>query len=343
MHAGPYDAWSVSEDDFPKAGKAREQLAFLLRYALLAPSAHNTQPWTFRVEGNQLLLFADLSRALAVSDPARRELHVSLGCALANLLIAAEHFGFRTTLETFPSGSGGPVARVAMVPGAEKSPHAEALFAAIVKRRTNRAPYESRPVSVDDLQRLRMQVSDPSVQLDLVTEKAKIAKLAELTAKATLATLGRTEFRSELSQWVRNNYTKRPDGMPGFSVGVPNLPSLLAPLMVRLPPMAKAEAKKARTLIAGSPLVAVISTRTDAPPGWVKAGVAFERVWLAAVAAGLRAAPYAGAFEAGAIHAEVERLLGLTGFRSQSLLRLGYGPADPHPAPRRSLEDVLVT
>ncbi|TSC72195.1 MAG: hypothetical protein G01um101438_698 [Parcubacteria group bacterium Gr01-1014_38] len=341
MRAGSYAAWTVREADLPRDGALEEKLRFLLRYAVLAPSAHNTQPWVFRVEGNHLTIFPEFSRALSVSDPTHRELYVSLGCALANLRIAAEHFGFRVAEEDFSGGSGLPVARFSFVSGGTEPPGNDALFAAITRRHTNRAPYEQRPVPVDTLQRLRGQVSDPEVRLDLVTQKEQILQLAELTAQATLETLGRADFRAELSRWVRNNFTKQPDGMPGFAVGVSDAPSLLARVMVRLPPMAKAEAKKAQLRIVGSPLVAIFSAKEDAPRGWVKVGVALERVWLAAVAHGLRAAPYAGPFEAGVLHEQVERLLGITGLRAQTLLRIGYGPDDPHPTPRRSAEDVL--
>lgn len=341
MRLGSYAAWAVREADFPRGGRIEEQLRFLLHYTVLAPSAHNTQPWRFRVDGNHLTILPELSRALPVSDPTHRELYISLGCALANLRIAAEHFGFQVAEEDFPGGNGQPVARLSFVSGGTEPSGNEALFAAIPKRHTNRAPYESRAVPVDLLQRFRGQVSDPGVRLDLVTQREHIQTLAELAAKATRDTLGRADFRSELSRWVRNNFTKQPDGMPGFAVGVPDVPSLLARVMVRLPAMANAEAKKAQTLLTGSPLVAVFSAKEDAPRGWVKAGVALERVWLAAVAHGLRAAPYAGPFEAGTLHENVERLLGISGFRAQTLLRIGYGPEDPHPSPRRSVEDVL--
>ena len=342
MRSGSYAAWTVREADFPRGGRIEEQLRFLLHYVILAPSAHNTQPWRFHLGGNRITLLPDFSRALPVSDPTHRELYVSLGCALANLRIAAEYFSLSVTTEEFPGGEGQPVARLSFVSGGTASPGTEPLFAAISQRHSNRAPYEQRPVPVDTLQRLRGQVSDPEVRLDLVTQKEQILTLAELTARATRETLGRAEFRSELSRWVRNNFTRKPDGMPGFAVVVPDVPSLLAPVMVRLPPMAKSEAQKANALIAGSPLIAVISTTEDSPRGWVKAGVALERVWLAAVAHGLRAAPYAGPFEASKLHAEVERLLGLSGVRAQTLLRVGYGPDDPHPSPRRSVEGGIA-
>ena len=42
------DVWDVSEQDFPSTSPIETQLGFLLRYAILAPSAKNSQPWGFR-------------------------------------------------------------------------------------------------------------------------------------------------------------------------------------------------------------------------------------------------------------------------------------------------------
>ncbi len=58
----------------------------LVRAAILASSAHNTQPWRFRIGPGRIDLFADLNRNLGTFDPLRRELYISLGCALENLL-----------------------------------------------------------------------------------------------------------------------------------------------------------------------------------------------------------------------------------------------------------------
>jgi len=87
------DAWAVREADFPARAPRREQLAFLLRYAILAPSNRNTQPWRFSATSDQITIHADFSRWQRVSDAHRRELYISLGCALENLLVALEHFG----------------------------------------------------------------------------------------------------------------------------------------------------------------------------------------------------------------------------------------------------------
>lgn len=60
-----FQAWNVSESQFPKDGPKTEQLKFLLNYAILAPSSHNTQPWLFKiVDDNIIELYADRTRGL---------------------------------------------------------------------------------------------------------------------------------------------------------------------------------------------------------------------------------------------------------------------------------------
>ena len=44
--------WDVREADFPTTGPPAEQLRFLLHYAVLAPSGHNSQPWLFKIDGD---------------------------------------------------------------------------------------------------------------------------------------------------------------------------------------------------------------------------------------------------------------------------------------------------
>jgi len=39
------DSWEINELDFPAHALPAEQWRFLLRYAVLAPSSHNSQPF----------------------------------------------------------------------------------------------------------------------------------------------------------------------------------------------------------------------------------------------------------------------------------------------------------
>lgn len=97
--------WKVSADDFPADGYASDQLEFLLAYAVLAPSNHNTQPWRFRVNASNVELLADRHRAIRAIDPYDRELTLSCGAALYNLRVAAEYFGHRYSVELLPTPS----------------------------------------------------------------------------------------------------------------------------------------------------------------------------------------------------------------------------------------------
>jgi hypothetical protein len=61
--------WTLREADFPIGGTASERARYLVRYAILAPSTKNTQPWKFAIAGDRLELFRDLTRWLRISDP----------------------------------------------------------------------------------------------------------------------------------------------------------------------------------------------------------------------------------------------------------------------------------
>ena len=86
-------ALPVAESDFPVDGSIAEQSRFLLHYACLAPSSHNTQPWRFAVSGNHLKLYADMRRALPVNDPDSR---------VAQLKASPRDYGLLAELGTRP-------------------------------------------------------------------------------------------------------------------------------------------------------------------------------------------------------------------------------------------------
>lgn len=64
-----------------------------------APSAHNTQPWTLRAEGDALALGWDPARELHVGDPTRRDLWLSVGAFAESLVVAAASAGVGVGVE----------------------------------------------------------------------------------------------------------------------------------------------------------------------------------------------------------------------------------------------------
>ena len=85
MSAGNLAAWNIDPSRFPVTGFAIDKARFAVRYAILAPSSHNTQPWRFIINSDELLVCADRTRSLPNIDPFDRELIISCGAALFNL------------------------------------------------------------------------------------------------------------------------------------------------------------------------------------------------------------------------------------------------------------------
>jgi hypothetical protein len=99
------------------------------------------------------------------------------------------------------------------------------------------------------------------------------------------------------------------------------------------------QASRDRPLVAGAPLLAVLSTASDTRRDWLIAGQALGRVLLCAAAAGAMAAFLNQPIQVGALRAELGELLGEATV-PQLLLRLGFGHSVPA-TPRRPVEDVL--
>jgi len=137
--------YGVNENDFPWGGPADEQAAFLLRYAILAPSTHNTQPWKFALVPGGIEVFADYSRRMPVVDPGNRELLMSVGAAIFTLRVAAEWFGMECRVTYSHSGDSERPLAVASIarrePPAQGDEAIASLFGPIVRRHTNRHPF----------------------------------------------------------------------------------------------------------------------------------------------------------------------------------------------------------
>jgi nitroreductase len=159
------DVWGVSEQDFPDTAPIESRLRFLLRYAILAPSTKNSQPWAFSVQGNRIHIIADFRQRQLIADPDRRELYISLGCALENLLVAAEHFGFRHGVSYFPQPGDDELAvTVIFAPGGVPShARAGATLNAILRRHNDNGVFRDALT----LQADRVEFANPAFRKEL--------------------------------------------------------------------------------------------------------------------------------------------------------------------------------
>ena len=227
---------SVEPEDFFKLRNDEERIKFLLNFAILAPSSYNSQPWLFRVRGLTLELWGDEKRALTQSDQNHRQLFLSLGAALENLLIAADYYGWPVKVELFPE----PrerffAARLTMSSPnyrAEEANRASLIFSAIPLRHTSRYPYEDKPVPQEFLAAIE-KLEAQHLEIFFITDAEKKEKAIDIVGRATQAAFADQGFKNEFSRWIKPNLKKYSDGMPGYNIGISWLFSFIVPFMIR--------------------------------------------------------------------------------------------------------------
>jgi hypothetical protein len=317
-----------------------DELQIAVEQAVRAPSSHNTQPWSFRVEGNVVGLYADVRRRLPSVDSEGRELVISCGAALFTLEVAIAHLGYEPQVDVLPDPQTPElIAMVTAGPDRPPSELADKLFKAIPYRRTNRQPFYARPVPEALIAGLAGAAASEGARFVAITAGDERAGLADLLARADVIQFKDKAFRHELAARFRPNSSRRSDGMPGYALGFGGLSSRLATFAVRWFDLGRSQAAKSRRLLAASPLLGAIVTDGDEARDWVRAGRALQRVLLLATVEGVSVSFLNQAVEVPELRKELWRLIGPEG-SPQLLLRFGYAP-QVRPAPRRPLAEVL--
>jgi hypothetical protein len=332
---------AVSAEDFPANAAPDEKILFLLNFAILAPSSHNTQPWLFRIQGHELDLIADLNRALPVVDPENRELIMSCGAALNHLCIAARYFGYDSRVEPFPEPEYPDLlARFSL--GAEREPHAEdlLLFNVMPKRHTNRQPFLPDLIPTPLLDVLSQTAEREGAWLEFLQSEESRFRIADLVAEADRVQWQDKQFRRELSQWLTPNSSRRRDGIPGYAQGLGDFVSEAEAFLVRTFDLGKGRAARDAEVAKHSPALAILGTPGDSRQDWLNAGQALSRVLLRARVEGVSASFLNQAVELASTRAQLESLAGNKG-APQAVLRLGFGP-ELHATPRRTLPQVIL-
>jgi nitroreductase len=333
--------WLVDDANFPAGGSKADVLRFALRYAVLAPSSHNSQPWLFYVDGNAVEIYADRTRRLPVVDPDDRELVMSCGASLYNLRLALSHFAEGSEVAVLPEGTdSGLLARVELTGRtAIHDPELEAQFAAIPNRHTCRQAFDDAPIDAWVTDLLHQAASAEGARLvDVPKERRNL--VTSLVTEADFVQMSHPDFRRELAHWMRASHPARNDGMPGYALGLSELQSVAGPLIIRTFDVGRSQAAKDDELSRGSALLALIVTESDDVTEWIAAGQALQRVLLTATSAGLRASFLNQPIEISSVRLQLSRAFALEG-NPQLLLRFGYGP-NAAPTPRRPLSDVVL-
>lgn len=335
-----HDPWHVAEADWPAAGDPAAKLAFAVRYAVLAPSGHNTQPWRFRPCGDRIELLADRRRALPVVDPADRALVISCGAALGLLGVALCRFGHAGAVEILPDPAEPHLmARVGL--GRVHSPTPEELrrFAAIPHRHSARGAHAAAPLPATLAPALLAIAAAGGVELALVTDAAARGRVAALVEAGDRAQFADPAFRAELADWIRAKGLGARDGMSARGFGLPDLASPLFALAIRHLDLGAAVGARDRARAVAAPALMLLATPEDTPRDWLAVGQALAPLLLEATAVGVRAAFLNQPVEVPALRPRLREAAGVAG-APQLLLRLGLAEEAGASARRGAAEVV---
>lgn len=344
-HLSRYGLWIANPrvmTQEPTNAEAHRIFRQAVAAAVMAPSSHNTQPWRFRIVGSLLEVHMDTRRHLSVIDRERRQLVQSCGCALFNARVAIRAMGYADELAVMPDDANPDLVATIHLGGRIISAESDlALMRALPLRRTNRRPFQPRPVSAIDAGLLAESAKLQGAWMERLhpTQKTKIAALID---EADQLQYGDPAFRRELAHWLGSVASRRRDGIPFVEKEYGSKLPFGVIRALRSPGLGESFGALEEELVNGAPIVAVIGTDSDDPGAWLSSGQALEAVLLHATHLGLSAAFLNQVLELPELRGRVAELLERSGY-PQMVLRLGYPDAPVlHAAPRRALDDVLL-
>ena len=348
---GPaYAAWD-------QASPSGQSSMAMVRAAVLAANAHNAQPWHFTVTSDRIDLFADTSRTIGAMDPLGREMQISLGCAIENLVLAGPVNGQTPTLTLMPDPTDGThIARVDLVP-VHRS--ASALFKAIPIRHTNRAAYDTRrPVAQRELDGLDSLLDAPDTELVWFTGANDKRAFGDLTIRATQAIIADPQQAADDFAWYRTDWHEIQTRKDGITIDASGQSPLIRTLAKVLPVSRQQnnDGWLSGTRDTQIPTAAAFGALVVADPldpiARLLVGRIWQRIHLSATANGMAVQPLCQILE----RIDRERSAGLPGDFTTAMstmlpsgwhpimaFRIGYPTGDALRSPRRPATDVVLT
>jgi len=315
----------VRSGDFPVGASVEEQLKFLVNYAVLAPSVHNTQPWLFRILDHTIEIHADRSRALAVLDPEDRSLIISCGSALSLFEITLKAFGFGFTTSVFPDlNDADLLARITITSEPSGQVADEAVLRAIVKRNTIRRGFQSLPLPAAFVDKYHDAGTVLPDFLCVVDEKEAETLILNQLKETERLHQEDIHYRRETDSWMHPMRERSRDGIP-MRPEEPN-PSASCWSVDDVPDHAT--------------LMMVLTEPADSPRAWLETGQHLMELLFDASLHGVNAA----IMNLPPSSAELRRVIKpLTGCSGDPILLLRFGrPKRKLITPRRAPVDVML-
>lgn len=334
----------VTRADFPPE-VASGQVTSLLTYAALAPSGHNTQPWSVQAIGNELLIGSDRSRWLPKVDPANREMGLSIGAFLENLLVACPSHGFRGDYQVIGTGpSDADLIRVRLVPIPEAS---RGVLESLRLRRTVRSGQSPKVLPARDAFALTGFFEGHAHFVSPASREGRY--LAEGTIEANRVQALRDDAQTELASWIRfsNGDARRyRDGLTQESMEISGAAGwYVRHFMDRQSVMSSSFRKqgvdRVRQQVASCGGWIIVTSPDGTLASLVETGRRAERMWLTVRDHQIAIHPMTQMLEEAPFREQIGKELGMAN-PIQFVLRVGYVPKYPPPVSLRRPASMVL-
>jgi len=356
----PYEIW----DDW--LNKKDISLVRFCQAAALAPSPKNSQPWAFKIANEKVLVLADLDRHVGQLDPTRRQLYLSIGCAIENLTLAAMADGFFPTVKmlidreiSLSSESG--LQLVAEISFMAVTPHRSPLHQAIAYRSTNRSIYDLyNAVPGGILSRLLRIGNTPSSRLLLFSNADRKGALIKNMIIQSLGILAsNVEIIAEDYRWLRwskEEVAKFRDGMDLNTFGISTIKLPVTKIMPRPSPEVfnKDWVNLSIDRIRSSNYIGVLAIPQNMRDSRsaITTGRIWQRLWLSAESQKLAIHPVNALVTTLEVSSSRKTadlgtafrndIMEVDGWDPAIIFRLGYPTVARTPSPRRPMDTILM-
>lgn len=312
----------------------------ILELASLAPSGHNTQPWSVqRLAPFHWIIGNDRRRWLPAVDPVQRETMLSIGAFAENLELAAGALGYACRWTGLGTTNQDPeVLNVALSP----APPSGFALSAITGRRTLRSGFSRATLSAPDLAHLIGPEGDHAHVGSFSAASPAGRWISEQTLSANRLQCGREPAQRELSQWIRfssHDAARYRDGLTTAGMEITGVSGWIVRNFYD------------QTSVLGRDFrergLAAVQSQVDACAGWIlitsedesvagllACGRRMERLFLRARERGIAIHPMTQILEEPSIHGHINQATGIAG-RIQFILRTGQVAAYPPPVSLR--------
>ena len=331
--------WDIKKEEFSKEGILQDKIKFILGYGILAPSTHNSQPWLFKIKDHFVEVYYDRGLKIPEADPLGRDLYISMGCMLENLVIAASYFGIFQDLKIILNDN--LIAEIFFTEHGKENYDLAYLVDTIPRRVNVRGLFEQKPLLEGVEAELMSLKKDGRIRTDFITNKEKINKLAGLTAEGLKLAYKKSSFRKEMSGWMHNSLSNSKTGLPGYYLKMPFFLSFIIPTLVRFFDISSLLAGLNYKSMASAPFVCLFSSEKSSPEIWLETGRMAQRFMLQLNSKGIRTSIFVASIEMGDLYKKVQEITTIN-LVPQFLFCAGYMKNVQKHSPRHALEEKLI-